>query len=258
MSKRIEKRRDELLGSEFETNYGKCFIVEYRGCNNVLVKFVEYPCEVRCCLGDLKKGNVKNPLKPSVFNRGYLGIGKYLPSDKDYYLVWKSLLQRVLDDRYQEDRPTYKGVTMDDEWLNFQNFATWCDTQEFFKAEDDKGQPYQLDKDILIKGNKTYSPNTCCFVPSQINGVLISCKARRGDSPVGVSYNKVKRKFVAHINLGDGKRNHLGCFEDSTEAFKTYKRVKEVYIKSLAEKWKGKIDDKVYQALLEWKIEITD
>ena len=259
MSNRIEKRRDELLGKEFETNNcGKCFIIDYKGRNNVLVKFVEYPCEVKCCLGDLKKGNVKNPLKPSVFSKGYLGIGKYSPSDKDYYVVWKSLLQRVLDVKYQESRPTYKGATIVDEWLNFQNFASWCDEQEFFNVKDDKDQQYQLDKDILARENKVYSPNTCCFVPSQINSALISCKARRGDNPVGVSYNRVKRKFVAHITSGDGKRKHLGCFEDATIAFKAYKRAKETYIKSLAEKWKGKIDDKVYQSLLQWKIEITD
>ena len=246
MSGRIEKRRNELLGKEFETNNcGKCFIIDYYGRNNVLVKFVEYPCKVRCCLGDLKRGNVKNPMKPSVFGKGYLGVGKYLPSDRDYYILWKSLLQRVLDNKYQEDRPTYKGVTMDDEWLNFQNFAAWCDTQEFFNVEDTKGKPYQLDKDILIKGNKVYSPNTCCFVPSQINSALITCKARRGDNPVGVSYNKVKMKFVAHITLGDGKRKHLGCFADAITAFQVYKTAKEAYIKDVAEKWKGKIDDKV-------------
>lgn len=259
MSRRIEKRRNELLGKEFETNScGKCFIIDYKGRNHVLVKFVEHPCEVRCCLGDLKKGNVKNPMKPSVFGKGYLGIGKYLPSDRDYYILWKSLLQRVLDNKYQEDRPTYKGVTMDDEWLNFQNFAAWCDTQEFFNAKDTRGKPYQLDKDILVKGNKVYSPETCCFVPTQINGVLVSCKAKRGGNPVGVSYSKSKKKFVAHITFRDSKRKHLGCFEDPNEAFKVYKRVKEGHIKSLAGKWKGKIDGKVYEALLQWKIEITD
>lgn len=259
MSGRIEKRRNELLGKEFETSScGKCFIVDYSDCKNLLVKFIDYPCVVKCALGDLKKGNVKNPLKPSVFNKGYLGVGKYRPSDKDYYVVWKSMLQRALCDRYKEKRNTYTGVDVCDEWLCFQNFAAWCDSQKLFNTKDDNGKPYQLDKDILVKGNKIYSPETCCFVPSNINSIQISCKSNRGEYPVGVSYNKTKKKFVSHINLGDIKRKHLGCFESPDKAFQAYKTAKEGYIKKVAEKWKGKIDDKVYQALLEWKIEITD
>ena len=71
---------------------------------------------------------------------------------------------------------SYKGVEVCEEWYNFQNFAEWCETQKFLNAKDVKGKSYQLDKDILVKGNKIYSPDTCCFVPPEINSLFINAK----------------------------------------------------------------------------------
>ena len=37
-----------------------------------------------------------------------------------------------------------------------------------------------LDKDILVKGNKIYSPNTCIFAPENINNLLQLIKENPG------------------------------------------------------------------------------
>ena len=105
----------------------------------------------------LRTGAVRNPLTPSVYGKGYVGVGYYNSRDVRLYHLWKAMLSRCYCTIMHGHRPTYKDVTVCDEWLNFQNFATWCESQEFFNAKDEKGGVYQLDKDILIRGNKIYS-----------------------------------------------------------------------------------------------------
>ena len=161
---------------------------------------------------------------------------------------------RSYSQNYRESFPTYTGVEVCKEWLNFQNFAEWCETQEFFNVKDDKGKVFHLDKDVLVKGNKVYSPETCSFIPSEINSLLTSAKRSRGKYPIGVYYKKgLMKPFVSQVNLGNGQ-NRLGSFSTPEEAFLAYKTAKEAYIKEVAEKWKGKIDDKVYEALINWEI----
>lgn len=84
------------------------------------------------------------------------------------------MLERCYSARYQERKPTYKGCSVCDEWLNYQNFAKWYDDNYY----EIKGEIMCLDKDILVKGNKIYSPENCVFVPNYINVLFarIGCK----------------------------------------------------------------------------------
>ena len=138
---------------------------------------------------------------------------------------------------------------MCDEWKRYSNFKRWFDENYTPK--------YDLDKDILVKGNKVYSPDTCCFVPHFINSLLINCKRNRGSYPVGVS--KRGSKYIAYINR-QLKHIILGHYSTPEEAFQAYKEAKESYIKEVATAYynEGKITEKVYNALMNWKIEITD
>ena len=258
MHKKILNKQKELIGKEFETkSCGKCFIIDYRSHREVTVLFHEPMFAVVCRMDHLRNGLVYNPYARLTEGVGYIGVGKYSPSnDKEAYTMWQGILMRSYSERYVSKKPTYKGVTVCDEWHSFQNFAEWCYTQKYFKAEDNNGRPYHLDKDILCKGNKVYQPNSCRIVPQFINSLVVTSKGSRGDHPIGVSYREGDSKYEAYYNAD--KRVHLGLFKTSEEAFQAYKTAKEAYIKEVAERWKGKIDDKVYQALLEWKIEITD
>ena len=74
--------------------------------------------------------------------------------------------------------------------------------------KDDNGRLYHLDKDILVKGNKVYSPETCCFVPQEINSLLVTSVRSRGDQPIGVSYNKLTQKYEAYYNERRKRKYH--------------------------------------------------
>ena len=142
---------------------------------------------------------------------------------------------------------------MCEEWHNFQNFARWVEENIYFIDRD----KINLDKDILQKGNKIYSPDTCIFVPQKINTLFCKANKIRGKYPVGVSYSKINEKFQSKIS----KRNktiHLGFFNTSEEAFYAYKKEKERYIKEVADDYKPYIPQKLYEAMYRYEIEITD
>ena len=117
------------------------------------------------------------------------------------------------------------------------------------------GNIFQLDKDLLSKGNKIYSENTCVFLPLEINSALAIKDSNHKKFHVGVRKNRNKYEAICCIN---SKSTYLGLFDTEIEAFKAYKQAKESYLKELANKWKGKIDDRAYNALLNYQVEITD
>jgi hypothetical protein len=67
----------------------------------------------------------------------------------------------------------YKNVSCCKEWFLYDNFYEWLHKQENFEIW--KNMPRSaLDKDILVKGNKVYGPDTCCLVPNYVNSLFIS------------------------------------------------------------------------------------
>ena len=258
MDKRLLKQKELITGKIFKTkNGGDCLVIDYQNCYNVLVKFYKPECIVKCELSNLRKGVVKNPLQPSFCGKGFIGIGKYGIKDEKAYSLWQSLLVRAYSEKYHKKQPTYKDVEVCKDWYNFQNFAEWCYSQKFFNAKDDKGKPYQLDKDILLKGNKIYSPEVCCFVPSVINNIILNSTKTRGKMPLGVLYDARVKKFKSLVRVNNTS-THLGNFNTPEQAFQAYKVAKESYIKEVANLWKDRIDARVYKSLIGWEISIED
>ena len=114
-----------------------------------------------------------------------------------------------------------------------------------------------LDKDILIKGNKVYGPDTCIFVPQDINKLFTKRNNNRGNYPIGVSYNKQQKKYKSYCNT-NSKQNFLGYYDTPEEAFTIYKQFKENYIKQVADEYKNHIPEKLYNAMYEYEVEIDD
>ena len=202
---------------------------------------------------------MKSPYDITVQGVGYLGEGKYKSREHGIqtkcYLVWSSMLKRCYNKKRQEKYPTYKGCKVCDEWLNFQNFAEW-----FYKNYYEiPGEQMHLDKDILIKGNKIYSPETCVFVPERINSLFTKTNKNRGKEPIGVFHREKDNKYEVYCCKSDGKGSkYLGRFNDREYAFQIYKQFKETIIKQVADKYKEYIPKNVYDAMHEYEVQITD
>ena len=148
--------------------------------------------------------------------------------------------------------PTYVDCTISEGFKDLNFFYEWCLEQVGFA-----NNKWHLDKDILVKGNREYGDQTCCFVPEEINLMFVTQKSNRGVLPIGVSYCKPFNLYQAKVRKNN-KTVDLGFYCTPEEAFYAYKQAKEDYIKEVANKWKDQIDTRVYEALMNWTIEITD
>ena len=231
----------------------KMEIIAYRKYKDIDVQFEDGTIVKNRQYGDFKKGCIKNLYYPHIYGVGYIGNSKSYINGKiiKSYDVWHSMLRRCYYDKYLKDKPTYKECSVCEEWHNYENFKKWYD-ENYYEIDD---ETMNLDKDILVKGNKIYSPNTCIFVPQKINGLFVKTDALRGDLPIGVC--KKGNKFIAKCNL-NGKRSQIGTFDTPIEAFQSYKQFKEQYIKQTAEEYKDKIPSELYDALCSWEVDIND
>ena len=130
--------------------------------------------------------------------------------------------------------------------------------QEYNWAENEK---LNLDKDILCKDNKVYSLENCVLVPDWVNSLFVKRDAKRGDCPIGVSYNKQAKKYQAYCHI-DGKNTRIGYYSTVEEAFYAYKTAKEQEIKRIANECvsKGYItkDSRLYNAMMSYQVKIDD
>lgn len=234
-------------------------IIEYFSAINCTVRFKdEFNTTLyNVTFYDTTKGSFKNPNGRTIHGVGYMGIGDY-KSRINYkvtepYSFWEGVICRGYSKKFKEKSPSYKDVTVCEEWHNFQNFAKWYENN--YNPETMQG--WHLDKDILLKGNKNYSSDTCAFVPSEVNNLFVKSNSSRGKYPVGVSFCKSKKKFVAQLGRSGGTR-FIGRYNTIEEAFQAYKEAKEQHIKEVANKWRGHIAEEVYQAMINYQVEITD
>ncbi len=168
------------------------------------------------------------------------------------YALWIGMLQRCYSSKCQLRHPSYIGCSVSENFKNFQFFARWCHNQVMFGVEG-----YQLDKDIVFKGNKQYSESTCFFIPARLNAFLPKSVTSRGEFPIGVSFNKSMNKFSSRVNEGSIRKS-LGHYNTPEEAFLVYKTYKEALAKQLAKEYEGLVHPKVIEALNNYVVEITD
>ena len=254
-------KNKERLGETVIQNCGEvAFIVEYINSEDITVQFKRSGELVKTEYGAFVRGNVKSHFTPSVYGVGITGLqptadknGKGL----DSYNCWRKMLERCYSSKYQEKHPTYIGCCVSDDWIYYSNFKEWYD-ENYYEINN---KTSQLDKDILIKGNKVYSPDTCVFVPKFINTLFTKSQKTRGELPIGVHYDKTSKKYRARLNIfKDGKSTlkHLGSFNTVNEAFEAYKQAKEDYIKEVADEYKDKIPAKLYEAMYSYEVSIDD
>lgn len=173
------------------------------------------------------------------------------------YSTWHGMIERCTQ-KYWDKRPTYTDTTCSENFKSYSFFYEWRNSQVGFNTVDENGKSWHLDKDILIKGNKIYSEDTCVFVPLVLNALFTKRHNQRGEYPIGVYWKKKNNQFCVQCADGSGAQQYLGLFSDYSEAFKVYKDFKEKRIKSLAEEYKTQLDPRAYEALMNYQVEETD
>ena len=140
------------------------------------------------------------------------------------------MLRRCYCQKRLEKRPTYKEYDVCEEWKSFMSFRKWMMAQEE-AGNDWEGR--HLSMRVLVKDSKVYSPETCIFVPQEINCLFTDHAAARGEYKQGVYWHKAHGKFHARINMY-GKSKHLGFYETEDEAHGAYLTAKGNYVKEIA------------------------
>ena len=247
----------DCVGNVFKSlNSGDFKVLKYNDSYNVEIQFLKTGYETVARLGHIKSGSVKDPYSPSTYGVGITGAKYQITVNgvhtKEYDL-WNGMLRRCYSDALKKKYPTYIDCEVSDKFKSYEYFYEWCNKQIGFSNKD-----WHLDKDLLVKGNKVYSEDTCVFIPREINSLLIKCDASRGEHLIGVCWRKKDNAFVAHVGKSKGKREYLGFFKTEIEAFNAYKVAKESFVKEQANKWKDKIDERAYNALMNYQVEITD
>ena len=231
-------------------------ILKYNGTANVEIQFLNTGFKTVVRLVNIKSGGVKDPHLPSVFGVGLLGT-KY-PSEVNgvktkEYVLWADMLRRCYSEGFKKQHPTYEGCKCSENFKSYEYFYEWCNKQIGFAVEG-----FELDKDLLTKGNKVYSESTCVFIPTEVNTLLTKRTTSRGRHLIGVYWCNKGKAFRAQVSKNKGKRERLGYFKTEIEAYNAYKKAKESFIKEQAEKWKGKIDERAYNALMSYEVNIND
>ena len=144
-----------------------------------------------------------------------------------YYQAWKDMLKRCYSTKTQERYPTYRGCSVSEDWLTFSAFKAWMEVQDW--------EGMQLDKDILLEGNKVYRAETCVFVSGTVNGFTTDRGNDRGEWLIGVYWNKRRSKFVSMCsNPFTKKQEHLGYFTCEQKAHTAWLKRKLELAKELA------------------------
>ena len=210
----MSSKNKDMVGKLFSSNnYGDFKIIYYKNYDNVIVEFIDTGYVTATDMYNIKKGNLRDWLRPTMCGVGVVGYkyksssnGKSLP----HYNCWSSMLSRCYDEKFKTKHPTYKDCICSDNFKQYTYFYEWCEQQKGFNTFDENGNIFELDKDLLFKENKLYSEYTCVFLPKEVNALVTWYKDYKNENDM---------------------------------------YIKEYTLLTLAEKWKDKIDERAYQAL---------
>lgn len=160
-----------------------------------------------------------------------------------FYKVWSAMLYRCYYKKFHEKEHTYSDCSVCNGWIYLSNFKRWFDENYI--------EGYELDKDLLSKGSKIYSPETCCFLPKEINTIFTNSKKNK--SVYGIGVYKKGNIFYAAINKNT-YNNYIGSFDNADDAREAYNKERRKYIIEIANKYhnNGAINEKIYDALIRY------
>lgn len=229
----------EVLTSKSSGDYE---VLEYLQRGRYLVRFLATRYTKQAATKEVRNGSVKDPYFPNIACVGFVGEGDYRPiTHNKIYDVWRDMLRRCYTPSSTRTAKDYAGCTVCKHWHNFQNFAKWADNR--YSAD------LRLDKDLLVLGNKIYSPETCVFVPVEINSFFTGGLKR------GIHYNNLKGAWIAQCqdgevcSTGKKKQTYLGCFKDEQEALLAYKSFKKEKLSKLVVSYKDLLPEQLVSSM---------
>lgn len=255
LSKPNNQVRYVQVGMTGKVKYGETYVVlELKGSKS-LIKFLGSGTIMNTTNRQIKSNQIKDPVASL-----YTGvINDVSPDDKESksHVKWRSMISRVYSEKALLKRPTYKNTTVCDEWKTYSNFKVWFDANYI--------EGYHLDKDIKVLNANVYSPDTCIFLPQELNSITCVSDRIRGDLPLGVSpCDSIKNPYKADIRYrgsnGERIRKYIGCYPTKEDAFHAYREFK---LNVIAEKaWRyfneGKITEEVRDLILKYDFSIED
>lgn len=172
------------------------------------------------------------------------------PEEKQNYKRLRTIVERV------NTNPSYAGVKIHEKFLERKFFHEWCVNQVGYNESDSNGKSFQIDKDILSGVEKIYGPETCVFIPTEINMFLTATRNPDRSLPLGVVHgsNVETVSYVAQCQCPFDTKVYRGSFATEEEAVQRYKESKELFAKLLALKWKYKIDVRVFNYLYDFTV----
>ncbi len=248
------------VGDTRTNNNGNKFtVLEYYDANNVVI---QWPCGATDSVtsGNIVAGSVRYYNERTVNGVGFLGYGRFVHGlrkvpdgkfaiPKQLHRHWRHMLSRATGNT----RPArYCDAQVCEDWHNLQNFLEWAILQEGYNCVEDNGKSWHLDKDIVVRGNKLYSPETCVFVPNEINTFFsdkdIGTTGKRGVNHIQPASAGAQDGYVARCHVGS-IREYLGYYDTPEQAHAAYFARKLSAARALADKWHGSVDVRVIRAL---------
>lgn len=254
----------EYEGCVYKTRTGSFVkVIEYINSENVTVEFLDDTHYIahNLILANVKSGSVKNPYLRSSVHGGYLGEGPYNSTGKyaNIHKCWDDTRTRCYGN-HEGCNVSYIGVSVDPIWDNYQNFAEWATN---YLKDMNPNVKYNIDKDILqwkVPNNeKIYSPETCCFIPEEINQALVNIqdpkRPTNSNKVLGV-FETANHKYAVRSRK-DGKNATIGTYNTIEEASAVYKNYKETKIRDLATFYynAGALKKDIYDILMNLTIE---
>jgi hypothetical protein len=218
-----KKRIGEIF---YHPKYGEYSIIAYTNCEEVKIRFKNTGYEYITSYNHIQNLEVRDRFFKGKYDN-YVGVGDV---DRDAYRTWYNMIHRC------NNQKGYKDVSICDEWSDFSNFLKWYNNQY-------KEDGWHLDKDILSNNGRVYSPQTCCFLPPDLNTFFEKFKKAKG-----FSYSKRYKKYESYCR-DRGKYVHLGLFQTAAEARIAYLDYKRNLLEELVKPYLNKISVELYNAM---------
>lgn len=232
---KIENR----IGEKSVNNQGlEMEIVEYRRHDDITVMFSD-GTKRKTSYKQFKLGTVKNLYFPNVCGVGFIGEEYSNKGNEEVYKSWSHMINRCYNKKDNRYRFYGKmGVRVCEEWHNFSNYAKWYYNNLYPSKE-----PLSVDKDIINRDKKIYSPDTCIIVPRRINQMFIKISTD-GKEKLGIN-KRENGKYRAKI-----ARKNIGTYETKEDAIIVYKKAYKEKWENLILEYKGKIPDNIFETLI--------